>query len=1084
MALLRLASFAIVLFLDLHCALAAPNCAKELADAQLISSSIKITLDSSSPTKAGSSFSIKWLPTQPGSLAAPIYLVVATEEDTRFAGTGFLALTPGANAPRDITYATERSRAFVPLHWQLEVGSGGEVKVLPQSARSYDTTVAIVYAGNCGERLLSEARYPVPVVAGSASVVVQDRFSTAAPLQATMSLNRKHILRVFADRFEVSNASTGDIVLAGAGRDLNFSPTGRFLAAKHTADGAFDVFDLSGQPKPLHLLGYTQDMDSLIWANHDSYLIMSHQKWGGLDVFNTTVDAEAVLNGIDDCTACSGADSSFVVLDLDRGLAATVSNKSYGEIMVSDLYRRLPMKLLDRQDAQSYVRSNFDADFQQFSTTWDLGSDPQLSHYSGWEPSLSEIQNAKGKGQKVTLIDARIKFQEQAKRIIRHAPLPTAESNVHPATANQVAGTFRSGRAIPAVRRSHSVGGPQQNIEDRLFQVGVRLAPPKSINLVYQNKFPQPPTILKQLNSLASPIRSALDTSVKNPIFADDSCIMVDKTDLFTEADRIYRWDRDAKVFWIINTQCRQGSANILANNLYLVTQTGRSFEVFDLHSSFAASGGAWADGAERVSAYPLTDSLIAFASPIKDMASIRDLTSPNNKGPEIKLINPALISSLRLTNDLRHLIQINSDGRIFMTRISDGTLLLTGAYVDDEIVVSTESGFYDATFEGAQLVNVKFSGVNGTYRFDQFEPALFRPGLATMMISGRLPEPPAAIAAPPSAMLYLEREEQAGKRNGSVKITSQGPIKEVRLFVDGRLTATTNGKPGNHEASFSIDDPGPGHWISAIAVDSRGFASLPSAVKIPGKFVIAGKLNAVLVGVDNYADSRISQLQQAKYDARNIAGALASLNGQTFSQVNGKLLLDADATRERVLSEIRIAAEQTAENDRLVIYFAGHGVDGKDYGDPDSNLYLVGPNTSFDNVRETATPWKLISEALASARGTVIVMLDTCHSGFAGKREPLSNDESAKAMLTRSGAPILVLAASKGRQLSEESSVNGGHFTNAMAATIRKSLQVKEPTSLTEFYGSVKSTVMKETNNRQTPWMVRAGLIGEMSLF
>ena len=52
------------------------------------------------------------------------------------------------------------------------------------------------------------------------------------------------------------------------------------------------------------------------------------------------------------------------------------------------------------------------------------------------------------------------------------------------------------------------------------------------------------------------------------------------------------------------------------------------------------------------------------------------------------------------------------------------------------------------------------------------------------------------------------------------------------------------------------------------------------------------------------------------------------------------------------------------------------------------------------------------------------------------------------------------------------------------MVATLGKNARATEPASLSSFYDSVKSMVMKETGNRQTPWMVRSGLIGEMTLF
>ena len=238
-----------------------------------------------------------------------------------------------------------------------------------------------------------------------------------------------------------------------------------------------------------------------------------------------------------------------------------------------------------------------------------------------------------------------------------------------------------------------------------------------------------------------------------------------------------------------------------------------------------------------------MSDTLVAFTSHIANGVVIRDFTRPNDKGVEWPLKEPSLLSALRLTGDMRNLVQINSYGRLFVTRLSDAAVLLTGAYADDEIVISNSDGFYDATFEGAQLVNVKFSGVPGAYRFDQFERLLHRPGLAGMVMSGQRPAPSAEITAPPAASLFLDRQQKAGKRDGLVKFSSQGMIREIRILVDGRAAATADLVPGRAEASFSIEDPGPGHWISAVAVASNGLVSLPSAAKIPGQYAPNGKL-------------------------------------------------------------------------------------------------------------------------------------------------------------------------------------------------------------------------------------------------
>lgn len=1064
----------------------AAECTKELDEARQISAAVQTSLRAPAQVKAGNSFSIAWLTKQSMAMTAPIYLVVAAEPNVRFAGSGFLALAPGGAAPRDIAYANDHARAFIPLHWKLNAGGGGEIKIIPQSAGSSEAATAIIYAGDCGEKLLSEARYSISVAAGSADIVVQDHFSADTPDRAIKSLDGKHILRIFKNRYEVLIATTGDMVLSGEGRDPNFSPTGRFLAVQHTADAGYDLFDLVGQPRLIRMSEHSTDSNALIWSNKDSFIVISDQKWGGIAAFNTLTNSAEIVSGGDDCHACTGDESNNVVLDLDRGFAAIFPKSGSGDAMIADLYRRSPAQKVELSEAVPFVRSNYDASFSLLPATWDLAGEGLLSHYSGWEPSNAEITQIKNKSQRTAFLEARAKFAAQAARIVHHVTISAVEAAPAIGGGNQIAGTFRSRRIVRSGRRTIVSDLQYASVEDRLAQIGIKLAPPRPANLLYQkdHSIRQSPTNLKKLNALASPMRASLNASGRKTIFSDGPCLMVENTDLFTEADRIYGWtDNESKV-WIINTQCMQGTAANLYSDMYMVTWNGRLFEFYDLRTPFGSSGGGWAEELQHVGVYRLTDTLVAFASPMADSMTIKDLSKPNAKRRDFALYSPALLSTLRLTEDLSSLVQINSDGSLFVTRLTDGQLLLSGAYVDDEVVVSNADGYYDATFEGAQLVNVRFSGIAGIHRFDQFEPLLYKPGLAAMVTSGAKLDPPARLSAPPSAILYMDKDEKLGKRTGSVEFSSQNPIKEVRLYVDGRVTAALEARDRAGGTSFSVDDPGPGHWISAVTVDHNGLASVPSAVRVPGKFISSGKLNSVAVGIDRYSDSRITQLKQAAYDAKNITSALSSLEKRTFAQVNTSLLLNTDATRDRILQQIRMAAERTSENDRMVVYFAGHGIDGKEFGDPDSNLYLVTSNTSFDRVRETALPWKLVAEALAVARGTAIVILDACHSGFAGKRDPLSNDRAAKALLTRSGAPILVLAASKGRQLSEETNGGGGRFTNALVAAIGQSAQAREPTSLTEFYRNVKSKVMKDTDSRQTPWMVRDGLVGEMSLF
>jgi Caspase domain len=115
--------------------------------------------------------------------------------------------------------------------------------------------------------------------------------------------------------------------------------------------------------------------------------------------------------------------------------------------------------------------------------------------------------------------------------------------------------------------------------------------------------------------------------------------------------------------------------------------------------------------------------------------------------------------------------------------------------------------------------------------------------------------------------------------------------------------------------------------------------------------------------------------------------------------------------------------------------------------------------------------------------------VLDACQSGIAGSEVFTTNDAVVSALTTKANAPLIVLAASKGRQLSHETMGRGGQFTNAVVAAIlakrnNNGVDGSALIDLGELYSSVKSRVFVETNGEQTPWLTRNGLVGEISLF
>jgi hypothetical protein len=385
----------------------------------------------------------------------------------------------------------------------------------------------------------------------------------------------------------------------------------------------------------------------------------------------------------------------------------------------------------------------------------------------------------------------------------------------------------------------------------------------------------------------------------------------------------------------------------------------------------------------------------------------------------------------------------------------------------------------------------LRFAGIAGLFSVNQYEAVLRRANLAKDVLDGHDVAPRApALATPPTAQLTLSSQPVNGRRTGKVVAKSSQGLSVIRIHVDGRLVSEIAAKGQRAEIPVDLPDPGGARWISVIAVDAQGLVSLPSAIQLPGAPRPRGVARVIAVGVDAYSDPKIPTLQSAKLDAGHFATAVVNTAHRTFATVQSSLLLDSNVTPESVLDAVRAAVSQTGPDDTLVFFFAGHGVDGARLNQPGAGLVLTTNRTRVSDLASTSVRWTALADVLRGSKGTAVVVLDACQSGMAGREAFSTNDDVVSALFTKSGAPMIVLAASKGRQSSQEApNGGGGRFTNAIVAAISGDRAKYDRDrsgliDLRELYSGVKARVMADTKGEQTPWLARNGLVGEMSLF
>lgn len=187
----------------------------------------------------------------------------------------------------------------------------------------------------------------------------------------------------------------------------------------------------------------------------------------------------------------------------------------------------------------------------------------------------------------------------------------------------------------------------------------------------------------------------------------------------------------------------------------------------------------------------------------------------------------------------------------------------------------------------------------------------------------------------------------------------------------------------------------------------------------------------AVVVGVDRFRDRRIPPLAYAVNDARSVAQALGPLG---FPADNIIVLVNEDASRagiERVLS--RVVRRASGPNDRLLIFFAMHGVTAPlPHGGEEG--YLLPHDADIDDLPLTALSMqqlKQIGQRIPAKH--ILIAVDACYGGYSLVRSqaPPIADRRYLDLVLRSRAIQVLTAGRRDQPVIEEQ--GHGVFTRTL---------------------------------------------------
>jgi len=220
-------------------------------------------------------------------------------------------------------------------------------------------------------------------------------------------------------------------------------------------------------------------------------------------------------------------------------------------------------------------------------------------------------------------------------------------------------------------------------------------------------------------------------------------------------------------------------------------------------------------------------------------------------------------------------------------------------------------------------------------------------------------------------------------------------------------------------------------------------------------------KIWAVIIGAAHY--NHMPALRYTDDDAYQLYAFMKSPEGGALPDHQITLLIDEDATRTNILQSMRSVFFKADENDVVLFYFSGHGLQGAflpiDYDGINNSL-------SHEEVREILK----ISKAKHK-----LVLADACHSGsLVQVKTPLyiTLEKFYKAFEETEGGTALLLS-SKGEEFSlEDGGLRSGIFSHFLIRGLKGEADTDSDKIVTikELFDFVSQKVRRYTANVQSP--------------
>ena len=241
--------------------------------------------------------------------------------------------------------------------------------------------------------------------------------------------------------------------------------------------------------------------------------------------------------------------------------------------------------------------------------------------------------------------------------------------------------------------------------------------------------------------------------------------------------------------------------------------------------------------------------------------------------------------------------------------------------------------------------------------------------------------------------------KDDAGIASIKINNTPVTKIEEDGLFITSIVL-----KSGANTINISAADKQGNISAKSFTINTSAGAGTPDPK--PDQSAIPGavpKYYAILVAAKDYDDPSIPDLQNPVKDARELKSILETK--YTFDKGDIDTLFNR--SREDIMQAIVQRCNSLAENDNLIIFYAGHGIAEKDkFGDIDG--YWI-PSSGKKGLNASYISADDINKAIKRSNARhILVIADACFSGAFTREMPAEASKDIKKQYSVSSRKIM----------------------------------------------------------------------------